>query len=362
MPIFVNASFLSIYPMTGLSRYALAMSMALHEHYGEEVIFLTPRAVRPISELDHLHIEHVGTAKKRLIWEQYDLPRYLRRIGNPLLLSFGNTAPLFYNNQIVSILDVFYHHIKDIVGDEQSAYPWRDIQFYKFITKQIARRSRFIITISNYSKQDIIGTLGVPARKVDIVYPTISDLFLYNQDPCLPNPQAGKGDYILGVSSVTPHKNFGSLISAYRQANLPNTRLVIAGNMPSNSTFKDFADERIEFTGYVDDTQLKALYQHAKLFAYPSKFEGFGIPPLEAIASGCPTLVANVASMPEVCGEGSLYVNPYSLDSITAGLITLDCDDTLRQMLVEKGRERLLLYDKTVSARRLVEIVEQHRS
>ena len=358
MAVFVNASFLSIHPMTGLSRYALAMSLALQQELGTQVIFLTPRNVRPIAELDRLNIEYVGPPRKWLIWEQYDLPFYLKRIGNPLLINFGNTAPLWYSNQIVTILDVFYHHVKNIAGSEQSAYPWRDIQFYKVMAKQIAHRSRQVITISEYSKQDIIRTLGISTDKVEVVYPTVSDLFLQHSTD-LPTQQTA-ADYILGVSSITPHKNFGSLITAYQRANLTNTRLVIAGNMPGNSVFSSFKDGQVSFTGFVDDIQLKALYQHAKFFVYPSKFEGFGIPPLEAMACGCPTLVSNVASIPEVCGKASHYIDPYDIDDMTRGLRELDADAPLREHLIANGYKQLPRYDKHKSTRRLINILERH--
>ncbi|WP_020596972.1 glycosyltransferase family 4 protein [Spirosoma panaciterrae] len=354
MPIFVNASFLSIYPATGLSRYALAMSMALQEQMDSEIVFLTNKSSRTNNE-QLLNVKIIGDSRQRLLWEQYDLPRYLRKIGSPLLINFGNTAPITYSNQIVSILDVFYHHAQEIVGDQIRAYPFRDRVFYKAITSKIAKNCRSIITISDYSKSDIVKTLNVRPEQVDVVYPTVSDLFLEKSEQQIQN----KSDYILGVSSITPHKNFDSLIQAFNKSSLTNTRLVIAGNIPKNSFYDSFKDNRIEFTGFVDDEKLRELYLKAKFFVFPSKFEGFGIPPLEAMASGCPTLVSNATSMPEVCGEASLYINPYDIDSIANGISILNDDYSKRQLLIEKGYEQVKLYDKKISSKKLLEVIQK---
>ena len=360
MKVYVNASFLNITPMTGLSRFALTMSFGLKERFGSEVIFVVPNGPTAYPDLAReLGVIQIGYNKKRTRWEQFDLPFYLWRKGSPLLINFGNSAPLYYRNQLVSILDIFYHRFDKVLQENHDAYPKIEVQFYRFVIPRILKAAKVVLTISEYSKYDIVDCFKLNPDKIKVVYPAIPDSFAKVDNPEPPNKY---GKYILGVSSVNPRKNFEGLIRAYKQANFSDVKLIIVGDVHEErerySLLREFKDdESIVFTGYITDAELKGLYANALFFAYPSFFEGFGIPPLEAMACGCPTLVSNVTSLPEVCGDASLYVDPYNVDSIARGMQQLYRDEALRQQLVREGYRRLAFFGKEKSIDKLVSIV-----
>jgi glycosyltransferase involved in cell wall biosynthesis len=114
----------------------------------------------------------------------------------------------------------------------------------------------------------------------------------------------------------------------------------------------------IEFVGYPDDNQLVELYRNAALLSFPSFYEGFGLPPLEAMACGCPVVVSNVASLPEVCGDAAYYVDPYNVESIAEGMYKVLTDEALRQGLIEKGFARARFFSWEKSAKKHIEVFQ----
>ena len=317
-----------------------------------ELKFVAPPSVIHPELAAELGVVTFGKLHQNLLWEQLELPVYLRRRGNPLLINLCNVAPVLYHRNVVSVLDLSFHLHPE----------WFSKQFstlYNFVVPYTARRAKRVVTISTNSKNDIIQHLGIPESNIEIIYPSISSIFKQAPSHSSANPY---GTYILSVSSLDPRKNFAGLIRAFLAADLPNTQLLIVGS--ANKVFADQGlksligdNKRITFTGYVSDEELANLYRHAALFAYPSYFEGFGIPPLEAMAAGCPTLVSNTTSMPEVCGEASYYVDPYDIVSIKKGLTELIHNQELRNELVKKGYQQIAKYSWSESANVLSRII-----
>lgn len=350
-PIIVNARFLTQH-ITGTQRVGIELSKRL-KRILPNVRFVTPYDIVHPDIAAELGAEVIGRGRGYL-WEQVELPAYLRQEGNPLLVNLGNTAPLWYPNKIVTLLDLSFHLHPEWFSKTFSL-------LYNFTSPRIARTARKVITISEYSLMDIVQHYGIAPSALELIYPSISDIFR--------NPPTSKGDnpygnYILAVSSLDPRKNFKGLIQAFQLAKLPNTKLVIVG--ASHKVFADTDlktlmqdDPSIVFTGYISDEQLVNLYQHAMLFAYPSYFEGFGIPPLEAMACGCPTLVSDTTSLPEVCGDASIYVSPSDVNSIKDGLIQACSDASLRQTLIKRGFERVKLYSWDESAQKLAALINR---
>ncbi|MFC5413013.1 glycosyltransferase family 4 protein [Larkinella bovis] len=348
-PIVINARFLT-QPITGTQRVGIELSKRLKKLL-PEASFVTPYDIRHQAIADELEAEVVGPARGYL-WEQVSLPGYLRQLGDPLLVNLCNTAPLWYPNKIATVLDLSFHV-------NPAWFSKKFSMLYNFTSPRVSRTARKVLTISEYSLNDIIRFYHIPRSKLEIIYPSISDLFRYPPALKGENPY---GKYILAVSSLDPRKNFKGLIQAFQEAALPDTKLVIVG--AAHKVFADTGlkemiqnDPSIIFTGYLSDEQLVNLYQHALFFAYPSFFEGFGIPPLEAMACGCPTLVSDTTSLPEVCGDASVYVDPYDIASIREGLIRLYRDEALRKTLVEKGRARVEHFSWDESARKLADLI-----
>lgn len=347
--VVVNARFLT-QPITGTQRVGIELGMRLKKLL-PDLTFLTPHNILQKDIASDLGATVYGRTKG-YIWEQIEMPFYLQSQDSPLLLNLCNTAPIVYDNKIVTVLDLSFHRHPEWFSRKFS-------MLYNFTIPQIVKKAHKVLTISEYSMNDLHRFYDVPRSKLDIIYPSISDIFRYPPAIQGENPY---GKYILAVSSLDPRKNFKGLIQAFQQANFQDTKLVIVG--AAHKVFADTGlkemienDSSIIFTGYISDEQLVNLYQQALFFAYPSYFEGFGIPPLEAMACGCPTLVSDTTSLPEVCGDASVYVDPYDISSIRDGLVKLYSDESLRKTLVEKGRARVEHFNWQQSAEKLAGII-----
>ena len=351
-PAVINARFLT-QPITGTQRFAIELCRALKPLL-PDVVLWSPDNIMHKDIAEELDVQVVGRIRKGVVWEQVELPLLLHKQGNPLLVNLCNLAPLVYANNVVSILDLSFHLHPEWFSKKFS-------MLYNGLVPRTAAKARRVITISENSKNDIATHFHVPPANIDIIYPSVSDVFL---NPPASRPANPYGDYILAVSSIDPRKNFGGLIQAFKAGDFGQTKILIVGSehkVFADNQLKELiqGDSRIIFTGYVTDEDLVGLYQHARVFAYPSFFEGFGIPPLEAMACGCPTLVANTTSLPEVCGEASVYVDPYNIDSIRAGLCTILNDNALRDKLIQKGYEQLTRFSWQRSAQDLARIITE---
>ncbi len=317
--IVINARFLT-QPTTGVQRYAYEICNRLPEEIGGlKVVFVAPKSKFKICFEGNKEVRTIGNATGQL-WEQLDLPLFLIKNNNPLLINFVGIAPLFYKNKVMFLYDLaFMHHPE-----------WFSFMFqrvYNFVIPINTKNSKFVITDSNYVKADICKSYKLPSTKVHVVYAAPAKLFK--------NLNIDKEEFILTVSSIDPRKNLKRIIKAFKSIDEPNTKLIIVGS--KNKTFsnvdigEEVLNENIIFTGYLKDSELLELYNKAKLFVYASLFEGFGIPPLEAQACGCPCLISNSTSLPEVYLNSVAYCNPESVSDIARGM---------KELLTNKGKLR----------------------
>ncbi|WP_158989236.1 glycosyltransferase family 1 protein [Mucilaginibacter sp. L196] len=312
------------------------------------ITFVAPNNIIDIELAKILDVKVIGS-HTGVLWEQYDLPVYLYRNKQPLLINFCNVAPLIYKNQIITIHDVAF-----MVNP--SWFNKKFVIFYKFLIPRIAKKAKMILTVSDFSKREIVNYLNVPSNKINVVYNGISNLAIQQFEP------NKYGSYILIVGSIDQRKNIHRLIQAFNKVNNNNIKLLIAGdispifNNKNNNSLK--SNEKIIFLGRVNDEYLATLYTNALLFVYPSLYEGFGIPPLEAMYYNCPTIVADIESLKEICGEASLFVNPYNIDDIAEKIEFLTSDERLRNNLIEKGKENIKKYSWENSANIVAYIIK----
>jgi len=346
--IIINSRFLT-QKITGTQRFAIEISLQLKRLMPNDTVFVSPKNILHKDIAEELNVKPIGVNKGHL-WEQLDLTVYLKKVGNPLLINLVNTAPLLYEKQIITIHDLaFLRH--------PEWFSRKFYLFYKFLIPKIARKAKKVITDSNFSKKEIIDILKIHPKKVEVNYCGVSNKFFFNSS-------IKKENFILAVSSLDPRKNFKSLILAFKKLKLKDYKLLIVGS--KNKVFSDTEIQKlikeipnVEFTGYVSDKKLVNLYQRAKLFVYPSLYEGFGLPPLEAMACGTPVVVSNVASLPEVCGDAAYYVNPYDIDDIARGIETVLKDEILQKELIQKGLKKVKLFSWEKSAEKLVKIIQE---
>jgi len=350
--VIVNARFLT-QPITGVQRFAIEICRRL-KNLLPNIVFVSPKNILQKNIANELGVISFGRYTSHF-WEQLELPLFLREKNKPLLLNLCNTAPLFYNKNIICIHDIAF-------AFNPKWFSPSFVALYKFLIPRIARKSLKVITVSEFSKKSIINYTSIPKEKIEIVYNGLSDVFL---QPLSSQSKTNYQNYLLTVSSIDPRKNLLSLIKAFRKADLNNLDLLIVG-----SESKVFADEGLKeeikscpsiiFTGYLSDDALAACYKNAEIFIYPSLYEGFGIPPLEAMASGVPTIVSSAAALPEICGDASLYIDPLYVEDIKTKMELLTKNKVLRQELVQKGRKQVERYSWDKSAAKVACLLKQY--
>jgi glycosyltransferase involved in cell wall biosynthesis len=216
-----------------------------------------------------------------------------------------------------------------------------------------ARRSDCILTVSEASKRDILHLFNVPPEKIVVVYNAIDSHFSVT-----PSEEAVARvreryqldhQFVLYVGNIKPLKNLVRLIEAFdelRRNDLEDLKLLIIGDQISKTPALRRAVHRhklhkhVRFLGYLSDDQLAILYRLASVFVFPSLYEGFGLPPLEAMASGTPVVTSNVSSLPEVVGDAAVLVDPYDVDALVDGLRRVLTNPTLAAEMRRKGIER----------------------
>ena len=210
----------------------------------------------------------------------------------------------------------------------------RNIYFRLFLKPALTRADK-IIAVSNNTKADLIKYFHLSEAKIKVIHlgvdnkfkPTINKEILIKYN--LPT------DYLLFVGTLEPRKNLERLIQAYNSLHITQ-KLVIVGKKGWDYK-KLLKHKNIQFTDYVEEKDLPAIYSQAKLFIYPSLYEGFGLPVLEAMACGCPTITSNLSSLPEVAGDAALLINPYSVQDIARAINKLLNNSQLRLELSRKG-------------------------
>ena len=259
------------------------------------------------------------------------------------------TAPPFCPAPVVvTIHDLAFEHLPE-------TFTRRGSFQLKLTVRRTARRAARIATVSEYSRQDLLRTYDLPPEKVVVTYNGIEAHF--TPRPSSPNEAAAVSarfgiarDYILAVGSLQPRKNLVRLIRAYaklrgERPDFPHQLVVVGRKLwLADSVFDEVKRQRwsedVILTGYVADEDLPALYRQASAFVYPSLFEGFGLPPLEAMACGTPVVTSDTSSLPEVTGDAALLIDPQRDDQIAGALLQIVNDPSLRSRLRAAGLEQ----------------------
>ncbi len=249
--------------------------------------------------------------------------------------------------------------------------PWSVRMYYQNMFPRFARKADRLATVSHYSKQDIVKLYHIPETKIDVVYNGSSLHFkpLSEEDKQLVRKQyAGGNPYFFFVGTLHPRKNLSNLFLSFdkfKTADQKGTKLVIAGaKMWWTNEIRASYDqmkhkEDVIFTGRVSDEDLSKLMASALALTYVSYFEGFGIPILEAFNSGTPVITSNITSMPEVAGDAALYVDPFSVESISGAMHMMSDDASLRNKLIASGNVQKEKFSWKLTADKLWNTIER---
>ncbi len=289
----------------------------------------------------------------RYAWEQFVLPIQAKKLRLDLVHSLGYVQPLRLPcKSVVTIHDLNFYNIGHLMS-------WTRRAGLRYFVTRSAETADHIITVSEFSKGQIIELLGVPPEKVTVIYNAVNERLVAPAGPDeLERDYGITRPYILGLSSPSPHKNIVGLVKAFehlKRNGYKELRLVLAGHRPADKgkldrTIRDSGlGNEILFTGYVPDRILAGLYAHAEAFVFPSTYEGFGIPILEAFSLGTPVVCSRAAAIPEVAGDAACYFDPFDPEDMASVISSVLSDTELRKRMVDRGklRVRLFSWEKT---------------
>jgi glycosyltransferase involved in cell wall biosynthesis len=356
-PVFINGRFLA-QPLTGVQRYASEVLKALDSWIEREpgafrahvpIEILVPPEARQSLELRHIAIRKVGHLHGNL-WEQLSLPWHAR---SGLLVGLCNINPLLHPRQVVVFHDASVFAVPQ-------AYSLAFRLKYQLVFKVLGRTARRVATVSHFSRAEIGRYCALRPEKL-IVVPEGSEhiLAVAADEGVFEKHAIGERPFVLAVSSHSPHKNLGGLVQAAGLMADAGLDFVLAGGT-FGSVFRTSPAElppHVRAIGYVSDGELRALYQRAACFVYPTFYEGFGLPPLEAMRAGCPVVVARAASLPEVCGQAALYVDPHRPDQIAAQ-IARACQPAQRAALQAAGWQHADSFSWDRAARAIWQVID----
>lgn len=353
--IFINGRFLA-QRITGVQRFAYEITNKLVKIDKNVVVLLPHSKVNASYNISGWNCKKIGFGKG-YFWEQISLPLYLLFHNSHLLLSLCNLSPVFYKNKITVIHDL-------AVIEHPEWFDWKFSFFYKITLPIILRTSKIIFTVSDFSKQKILQYYPF-ANNIQIVYNAVSDNLIEKSkigmlDISFENFFEKK--YILCVSSLDPRKNFISIVKAFELVQCSDIQLLIVGGF--NPVFRDnnilSRNKNIRFLGYISDNDLFKLYKNSICFIYLSLYEGFGIPPLEAMTLGCPVLLSDIPVHRELFDEAALFVDPADVQMIANALLLLLKNDNIRKKLITTGLLVSKKFSWQVSAKKILDIISNN--
>ena len=258
---------------------------------------------------------------------------------------------------------------------EQSGF-WRSLRWQ--LTRRVLEGAERIFAVSNFTKSEIERLFGIPNTRIEVVYNAIDDRFLRGHASAADRELIAKRyqvtyPFLLYAGSISPHKNVARMIEAFsalkteleKEQTYPDLKLIIIGDDLSGNpdlrrtVVRSGVQNDVRFLGFVPIEVLRIFYDEARVFVFPSLYEGFGLPPLEAMAHGTPVVTSNVSSLPEVVGKAAVLVNPENVFEIMRALHRVLTDPALRERMKERGYEQAGKFSWEKSVRRILGIYQQ---
>jgi glycosyltransferase involved in cell wall biosynthesis len=345
----------------------LLRQLARLDRVTEFVLFCRPEDIPALKSLGENFRAVAETASNYSLTEQFRIPLALKREGVTLFHAPHYVLPpLVHCRSVVTIHDCIHLMFPQYL-------PSRFALAYARASMSLAsRRATRILTVSESSKRDIIKFFGTDPKKIDVIYNAYDERFgvepREEEVVRVRERYQLQSEFVLYAGNVKPHKNLERLIEAFhlvRNRGLHHLKLVLIGDDISRYAALRHAVHRhqlhkyVRFLGYLPEETLAVMYRLAGVFVFPSLYEGFGLPPLEAMASGTPVVTSNVSSLPEVAGDAAVLVDPYDPASIADGIYRVLADEGLRRDLRRRGLTRARQFSWETSVRRVQEIYRE---
>jgi len=311
--------------------------------------------------------------EEETLWRHHiTVPFALRRENIDVVHVPHHEAPFFTPSKLV----VTIHDCVHLLFPHEDSSKFRNYRSY-LQTKRVAESAKHVLAVSKSTKEDLINIFRLSDSKISVVHNALDERFAFSHTPderkhVLERYQL-KDPFVLYSGKIRPHKNLHRLIEAFavlkseliEDERYKNLKLIIIGDELSKHQYlrltviRSGAQQDVRFFGFVPYPILRVFYQSATLFAFPSLYEGFGLPPLEAMANRTPVVASNTSSLPEVLDDAAVLVNPENVFDIARGMKLILADDVLRQKIVQKGIEQVSKFSWKVAAEKVLRIYER---
>lgn len=275
----------------------------------------------------------------RILWEQVVWPWLEIKHKVDLSHSMAFVTPFLSRKpSVVTVYDLSFLHFPE-------SFPALQRKYLTTMTRRACQKAKRVITISESSKQDVHQFFNIPLAQIDVILPGVDDCYRVLPDAAVQRfrDEKGIGRFLLHVGTLQPRKNITTLIEAFAQLPMPDLQLVLVGGKGwlYDQIFARIQalgiEDSVIFTGYVPDEELPLWYNAAELFVFPSVYEGFGMPVVEAMACGTPVVASNSSSIPEAVGAAGLLVDPYSVAQLVDRITAVLNDSAQQAIMKEKG-------------------------
>jgi len=339
--VFINGRFLT-QPQSGMQRYASCLVTALDEVRAgsaetdrREVTLLVPKGAKALPQYRTIGVRETGVLTGHG-WEQTEL-YWASRQGT--LVSLTSTGPVLHADHVVAMHDAAIFAKPEHFG---SAYR----RLHTALRPVLAQRARQLITISGFSRLELARYCGVDPERFMIIPDSAEHILHVTSEPAiLTRGELTPQRYFLCVGNQSPNKNIAAAVRAFEAAELDGYELAIVGTGAAKifGTQVAVQGRGVKTLGRVNDAELRALYENAAGFLFPSHYEGFGVPPLEAMALGCPVISSASSAMPEVLGDAAVYVDADDVDGFAAAIrsMALDAGSNAGRIALGYDRSRM---------------------
>lgn len=319
----------------GIGRYSYELARELYVQSPTQVKVVIREEDKTdfsfVKSEDLIIVSGIKNSKDRNFYEQFKLPQLISKKYPQAILHYPDTmAPIFSKNEVViTVHDLAFKSLKNV-------FTWKTVMWKNFITNLSIKKAQKVIAITKFTQSEIVKYYPKYSDKVSVIYNGFNDFSKEQIDESNISDTIKSIDkkYIVTVSTISPRKNIDGLIKAFNQIkDQVDYQLVIAGGNgwlyeSVHELVKELnLENRVIFTGKINDDELKYLYKNANLSAYVSFYEGFGLPPLEAMSYDIPCVVSNTTSLPEVVGEYAVKVDPTNIHNISNALLdVINCE------------------------------------
>ena len=350
---------------TGLGNYGRAVVSNLAQHHPKHAYHLfTPKVKETAETIPFLkppfHVHQGGGA----LWRTSGIKKDLKKEGIDIYHGLSHEIPIgIQKTGIKSVVTI--HDL--IIKIYPNQFPFIDRQIYDFKFKHACENADVVIAISESTKEDIVKYYGIEEAKIHVNYlsanPIFERQFSNEEKESVLKKYDLPSEFMLYVGSIIERKNLLSIIKAMEllPADLDLPLVVVGKGKAYFQKIKKYLKtnpirNQIIFTKYIETADLPAIYQSAQLFIFPSIYEGFGIPVIEALHSGTPVITSDISSLPEAGGDAAFLVDPHSIEAISDGIETVLKDSSLRKQMIKTGKEHVQNFDGAILASQLMDI------